>query len=195
VSKLRYPESSVTHPLLSDSGIRRLIRENTLTLNVDAPEMEYPNRINDTKEYMAPMSMAYQITAMEDLRPSAFQTYLRTQGFDKPAAVMLRCKPAKGAYGCYGHVARVMSDGEKALARGLSLRGDYVVQPEMRTPTITNATDGITYTFIDRVFLGMVNGHLEFLGGVRNLMPVESIEAREGRIHGNSSAVYAEIVC
>mgnify|MGYP001561558124 FL=1 len=195
VSKLKYPESSVAHPLLSDSRIRRLIRENALTLNVDAPEMKYPNRINDTKEYMPPMGMAFQIVAMEDLRSSAFKTYLRAQGFDTPAAAMLRCKPAKGAYGCYGHVVRVTIDGKKALARGLSLWGDYVVQPEMRTPVIVNTTDGVAYTFIDRNFFGLVDGHPKFLGGVRNLMPVESIEAREGRIHGNSSAVYAEIVC
>ena len=55
--------------------------------------------------------------------------------------------------------------------------------------------DGITYTFIDRIFFGKMDGCPEFLGGVRNLVPMDTEEVRRGRIHGNSSAVYAEIVC
>lgn len=195
VSKLRDPESSVVHPLLGDSRVRQIIRENALTLNVDAPKMEYARRINDTKEYMPSMGMAFQIANMEKLRSPEFEAFIHAQGFDKPKAVMLRCKPAKGAYGCYGHVARIIRDGSNALAKGLNQRGDYVVQPEMPTPVITNVTDGTTYTFIDRNFFGMLNGRPEFLGGVRNLMPLNNTEAQKGRIHGNSSAVYAEIVC
>jgi len=194
VSKLRNPNSSVMHPLLSDSEMRRIIKKNALTFNVDDPKMGPEKRINDTKEYMALMGMAFQIRTMADLRSSEFEAFLRAQGFDEPKATMLRCKPAKGAYGCYGHVARIMRDGNKALAQGLDQWGDYVVQPEMPTPVIINSTNRTAYTFIDRNFLGMVNGRPEFLGGVRNLMPIDTIEARKGRIHGNSSAVYAEIM-
>jgi len=194
VRKMQYPKSLVRHPLLGESEIRRLIKENVLTFNVDAPDMEYARRINDTKEYMPPIGMAFQIATMEDLRSPACEDFLRAQGFDKPKAALLRCKPAKGTYGCYGHVARIMRDGSNALARGLEQWGDYVVQPEMTTPIVINETDGGAYTFIDRNFFGMVNGHSEFLGGIRNLMPAASVEASKGRIHGNTSAVYAEIV-
>lgn len=195
VSKLKNPRSSIMHPLLIDSEMRRIIKQNTLTFNIDDPKMGYERRINDTKEYMTRMGMAFQIRAMTDLRSSEFESFLRAQGFDRPKTVMLRCKPAKGAYGAYGHIARIMYEGSKALARGLDEWGDYVVQPEMATPVITDTTDGTAYTFIDRNFFGMVNGRPKFLGGVRNLMPVDTPEARKRRIHGNASAVYAEIVC
>ena len=197
VIKLQYPSFLVTHPLLSDDVMRRLIKENALTFNVDNPDWPVGDsrRINDTKEYMSPMGMAFPIKDMAELYSPEFETFLRAQGCAKPKAAMLRCKPAKGTYGCYGHVARVMRDGSKALARGISQWGNYVVQPEMTTPVITNTDDGVVYTFIDRVFFGMVDGRPKFLGGVRNLMPTDTEEVRKGRIHGNSSAVYAEIVC
>ncbi|MFH0712664.1 MAG: hypothetical protein V2A55_02325 [Candidatus Jorgensenbacteria bacterium] len=197
VIKLQYPSFLVTHPLLSDSEMRRLIKENALTFSIDNPDWPVGDsrRINDTKEYMSPMGMAFPIKDMAELRSPEFEAFLREQGYTKPKAAMLRCKPAKGTYGCYGHAAGIMRDGSKALARGISQRGSYVVQPEITTPVVTNTDDGKVYTFIDRVFFGMVDGCPKFLGGVRNLMPTDTEEVRKGRIHGNSSAVYAEIVC
>jgi len=197
INKLQYPSSLVEHPLLSDGETRRVIKENAITFNIDNPGWSTGDfrRINDTKEYMPPMGMAFLIKEMADLLSPEFETFLRAQGYAKPKAAMLRCKPAKGTYGCYGHAAGIMRDGSKALARGLRQWGDYVVQPEMVMPVITNTDDGVIYTFIDRVFIGTVEGRVEFLGGVRNLMPADTEEARKGRIHGNSSAVYAEIVC
>lgn len=198
VEKLRKPDFVVKHPLLSNKDMRRVIKAHTLTLNIDAPEMEYTKRINDTKEYMAPMGMAFQVTAEDDFFSPEFETYLKEQGIDHETMteVMLRCKPAKCTYGCYGHLRGVLSDALflEQIERNLRLRGDYVVQPEMTTPLIQNAVDHQVYTFIDRNFFGIVNGCPKFLGGVRNLMPMNTMEAREGRIHGNSSAVYAEIV-
>lgn len=199
VDKLKNPDIVVDHPLLSNTTMRQAIKTNTLTLNVDAPEMEYARRINDTKEYMPKMGMAFPITSIENLYSSQFGEYLRTQGVNPDdvtsGRATIRCKPAKGTYGCYGHVSGVLNgDSRNKLKRNIRRRGHYLVQPEMATPTITNMTNGTKYTFIDRNFFGIVNGHPEFLGGVRNLVPVETDEAREGRIHGNSSAVYAEIV-
>lgn len=197
IRKLKNPKFHVEHPLLGKEGMRRIIKAHALTFNIDAPDMEYHRRINDTKEYMPPMGMAFQVSATEDLRSPQFEAFLRKRGFDEPQKALLRCKPAKGTYGCYGHVARITREGRGsgALAKGLTQWGDYVVQPELSTPVIINETDGIAYTFIDRNFFGMVNGCPEFLGGFRNLMAVDSFEARRGRIHGNSSAVYAEIAC
>ena len=194
VGKLKDPSFIVEHPLLDDKDMRRVIKANALTFNVDAPEMEYVKRINDTKSYMAPMGMAFEITSMDDLYSSEFNAYLGRHGLDSKTAI-LRCKPAKGTYGCYGHLRGILTErkfrGE--LKQNLSNRKCYVIQPEVETPVVTNKIGGITYTFIDRNFFGVIGEKLEFLGGFRNLIPVDTQEARMGRIHGNRSAVYAEI--
>jgi hypothetical protein len=200
VDKLKKPELTVDHPLLGDSEIRRVIKAHALTLNVDAPGMEFSKRINDTKEYMVSMGMAFPIENEESILSSEFNKYLLRQGIDSEAVAekkaALRFKPVKGTYGCYGHLSGILADGKlhREIMRSIRKRGAYLVQPEMAVPTITNRTDRTVFVYIDRNFFGMVNGHPQFLGGVRNLMPLDSIEAREGRIHGNQSAVYAEIV-
>ncbi len=200
VAKLKKPGLVIEHPLLGDADMRRIIKAHSLTLNIDAPGMEYERRINDTKDYMPLIGMAFPIGDIDELSSATFKTYITEQGIDLEAVakgeVALRCKPAKCAYGCFGHVSGVLTDGKfrRELRRGLRQRGDYVVQPEMETPVITNMTDQTKYTFIDRIFFGIIGGQPEFLGGVRNLMPTDNVEARRGRIHGNGSAVYAEII-
>jgi hypothetical protein len=201
LDRLKRPDLVVDQPLLGDPEIRRVIKSRALTFNVDAPEMGYERRINDTKGYMPHMGMAFPITSEDDLLSGAFEVYLWSQGIN-PEAVLsgkraIRCKPAKGTYGCYGHLSGVLTDGRlrRELRRNLRLRGDYVVQPEMPASVITDGTDGTAYTYIDRNFFSMVDGRPMFLGGIRNLMPIDTSEVRKGRIHGNASAVYAEIVC
>lgn len=203
VDKLKQPDLVVDQPLLGDMEMRRLVKAHALTLNVDAPEMGYASRINDTKEYLVSMGMAFLIASNKDLFSSEFRNYLLEQGIDRKAVargeVKVRCKPAKGAYGCYGHVTGVFARRQfrDVLEQNMHQRGCYVAQPEMAVPVITNTTDEAdreTFVYIDRNFFGMVNGRPQFLGGIRNLMPVWTSEARKGRIHGNTSAVYAEIV-
>lgn len=200
IDKLKRPELEVEHPLLGDSNLRRVIKANTLTMNVDAPGMDPVRRINDTKEYMLGMGMAFALNTETDLQSAKFAQYLKTQEVDlqdvASGSVHLRAKPMKGTYGCYGHVRGSLADRKfrQELRRQMHMRGNYVVQLEMGTPTLTNTTDGTTYTYVDRNFFGMIDGNPQFLGGFRTLMPLDSVEVREGRIHGNASVVYAEIV-
>ena len=223
VAKLRKPEIVVEHPLLSDPEMRRVIKANALTFNVDAPDMEPSKRINDTKGYMHPMAMAYEIADEAELLSAAVKEHLSagnglksfagasllSPGFAgclaargiapsrvESGEVYLRAKPGKGTYGCYGHVRGSIGDKRfrQDLRSSIRRRGRYVVQQEMETPSVTNATDGRTYTYIDRNFLAMLNGCPVFLGGHRALMPLDSVEAQKGRVHGNDSAVWAEIV-
>ncbi len=203
VYKLKKPDLVVNHTLLSDSNMRREIKANALTLNVDAPEMEYAKRINDTKDYMVEMAMAFPVTSIEDLYSDRFKTYLIAQGIDpKDVAsgkAAIRCKPAKGTYGCYGHISGslINRDFRRELKKNLNLRGNYIAQPEMTTSVVINTdsrdTENKEYAFIDRIFLGMIDGHPRFIGGIRNLISTKTVEARKHRIHGNHSAIWAEI--
>ena len=208
-SKLKRPDLVVSNPLLDNEEIRRLIKANALTLNLDAPDMAFERRINDTKGYMLPMGMAFPIMSEADLYTlegdchrytPKFEAYLRARGADPHAiaanSVALRCKPEKGAYGCYGHLRGCITDRKfrSDLRKNMGKRGDYVVQLEMEVPTITNGTDGTEFAYIDRNFIGTIDGQPMFLGGVRTLMPVDSEEVRRGRIHGNALSVFAEIV-
>ncbi|MFH0712730.1 MAG: hypothetical protein V2A55_02670 [Candidatus Jorgensenbacteria bacterium] len=222
VRKLKRPEIEVEHPLLGDSGVRRVIKAHTLTLNVDAPGMEHARRINDTKEYMPSMGMACPIASEEDFYSPEFarhvaegksyaefedgsrlsfgmRRYLVSCGVSvgevEAGRVFLRCKPMKGTYGCYGHVSGALSDRDfrSELRRNLKKRGSYVIQVELSLPVVWNETEGRGYNFIDRNFLSLTNGAPRFLGGLRSLMPLDSVEAEKGRNHGSKSTVCAEI--
>lgn len=224
VDKLKKPETVIEQPLLGDSELRRIIKANAITFNIDAPDMDPSCRINDTKDYMSSMGMAFDILEESDLFSPAFQRhlvagklyhdfadgsrlsssftrYLLDRGVAPVAVelgtVHLRAKPSKGAYGCYGHVTGPLSAAKEfraELRRNMRQRGRYVIQPELETPCIVNATDEAAYTFIDRNFLTFTNGRPVFLGGVRMLLPTESLEAKRKRIHGNNSTVFAEII-
>lgn len=200
ISKLKNPALKINHTLFSDSDVRQMVKANALTFNVDAPEMEYVKRINDTKDYMNQMAMAFPIASLDDLGSDEFRGYLTVQGIDPVDVISgkaaIRCKPAKCTYGCYGHVSGVLTDRKfrKELEKNLYLRGYYIVQPEMVTPIVVSSSEDIKYTFIDRNFFGIINGKPVFLGGFRNLMSLDSTEAKNGRIHGNKGAVWAEII-
>ena len=201
VSKLKKPDQFVHQPLLDDPEMRRLIKAHAVTLNVDNPSWSNGDirRINDTKGYQPLMRMAFPITSDADLRSDAFRSYLQECGATRMAIesdeVPLRCKPFQGAYGCYGHVSGTLTSSHfrGELKRNLRQRGRYVVQPEMSTPTLTNTTDRVTYTFIDRNFFGMIDGVPRFIGGFRCLLPLDSMEAKRGRIHGNAESAIAII--
>lgn len=221
VDKLRKPEFAVEQPLLGDPRIRRIIKAHALTFNVDAPDMEPSARINDTKEYMLTMDMAYPAETQDDILTPEFTTYLaqgktytdftgerlsekftaylESQGINaenvRNGDTPLRGKPMKGTYGCYGHVTGTLRDGKfrNLLRTNLRKRGSYVIQPEMEAPVIVNASDGRAYTYIDRNFFSTNGRDYQFIGGLRSLMPVDSPEAQKGRNHGNNSTVWAEI--
>ncbi len=197
VAKLRNPEVSVLHPLLGRSDVRRVIKANAITFNIDAPGMEFGRRINDTKEYLFPMGMGFPVYSVSDLDSKEFMEYCQSVGVDAQniKTTGFRAKPAKGTYGCYGHMVGVPGDGEflRELRGSIRQRGPYVFQKEVQTPIVTNSCDGQSFTYIDRVFLGMVGGQARFLGGLRNFMPLSTNEAKNARVHGNSLAVYCKI--
>lgn len=223
VEKLKDPHHFVKHTLLNDEGMRALIRRQSVTLSVDDPALPTGDdrRIADTKRYQAPMSMAFEFSDEEELYSSelalhlsqgkpydefsgkhlseAFTLYLQTAGVD-PAEVCagiraLRCKPAQGAYGCYGHVSGFVSEREfrSQLRRNIRKRGRYVVQPEIPTQVVLNQANGQRYSYIDRNFFVDVDGTPEFIGGFRAMIPSDSSEAKSNRIHGNRHSVWAEI--
>lgn len=182
VTKLKDPKIQIEHPLLADPEMRRIIKAHALTLNVDDPAWSPWDlrRINDTKAYMPTLGMASVILNEQQVRQD----------------VHLRAKPMHGHYGCYGHVTGTIMEAKfrQELRRNIQLRGPYLTQPEMKISTITNASDGASFAFIDRIFLASMGGKPELLGGFRDMMPLDSTEAKAGRIHGNGSAVWAEII-
>lgn len=222
VAKLKNPDLKVEHPLLQDPAIRRIIKAHTLTFNIDAPDMDSARRINDTKEYQPLMDMAFPVSAQADLfspefgehlypgKPYAdftgerlstgFADFLKRREVDpkevESGAAAIRCKPAKCAYGCYGHVTGILPNNRFRIELRRNLRrreGGYVIQPEMAMPRIANASNGVEYTYIDRNYFAFTDGHPRFMGGFRSLMPVDSSETRNGRNHGNRATVWAEI--
>ncbi|MGA1192168.1 MAG: hypothetical protein ACO3XO_07800, partial [Bdellovibrionota bacterium] len=221
ISRLKNPKESEPTSLLTDPSLRAIIKANAITLNVDAPAMEADRRINDTKAYLAPMRMAFEVRAMSDvfseqalaqqergkstqnlgiaaLAPR-FREYLEERGISPAEAiegeVKLRAKPLQGTYGCYGHTSGTLTDKEfrRKLRGGLRDRGEYVIQPELTTPVIHDTQSGTDFTYIDRNFFSFTGDTPTFLGGIRTLISTESQEAKKGRIHGNSSAIYAQI--
>ncbi len=202
VAKMKRPELVVDEQLLADESLRRIIKANALTFNIDNPNWAIGDsrRINDTKEYLGEMGMAFTVFYGEDLTSPEFNSYLRSQGVD-PMQVesgerILRAKPMKGTYGGYGHFRGTLGNARfrRELRDALLKRGSYVVQPELQNPTITNQDDGRSYMYIDRVFFSSDGQNYRFMGGERTLMPIDSIEAQNNRVHGNSSSVYAEII-
>lgn len=222
VDKLRNPKIEVEHPLLTNRETRRIIKANTITLNIDIPGSSFDTRINDTKEYLEKIGMAFNAKSVSDLFSSDFAVhlaqekpykdyldgdrlsnefvkYLESQELDtqmvERGETELRTKPMKASYGGYGHVVGPLSDKEfrQKLKRNIRDRGAYVIQPEMAVPVIEDNATGNTYKYIDRDFFSFIDGQPQFLGGVRVLMPTGSTESEARRIHGHVKAVYAEI--
>ncbi len=223
VDKLKHPDVQVDNPLLADPNLRRTIKENTITFNIDAPEMSAERRINDTKEYMLSMGMGFLVKAESDLYSpelakhlgqhkryvefkgenrlsDRFAAFLASQDIEvtdvEDGSVELRAKPLKGTYGCYGHVHGPLPDRDfrTELRTELRKRGEYLVQMEMKPATILNESDGHQYSYIDRNFLSFTNGKAEFICGFRSLMRSDATEAQKGRLHGSKDTVWAEIV-
>ena len=222
IQKLRRPEECIEHPLLGDDDLRRIIKANSVTLNIDNPEwaVSDPRRINDTKCYLPAIGTAFRIQSpvftprfeqhLRAKRPyvdysgarlsSEFIQGIISLGLD-PAAVelgrqMLRYKPARGCYGCYGHIRGVLTDHgiRRELRRELLRRGAYVAQPE-RDPLLVADRSDRRFVGVDKVFLAYLDSQPAFIGGFRTLLPADSVDDRKGRNHGAGPTIWAEIVC
>lgn len=222
VAKLRKPGVVVEHPLLEKSDVRRVIKENSLTFNIDDPFGDSQNVINDTKRYQALMGLGFALNSEFDLFTPEFGAHLFARGkyedYEAPrlsdsfraylsdrevffkdvesGEIGLRFKPIQSHYGCYGHILGKLNDAKvrSILRCEVKKRGSYVVQLEIPELHMENMVDGIQYTVIDRVFFMWPANRPQFMGGFRSCMPLNTEEARNGRNHGSKKTVWAEIV-
>lgn len=202
IEKLKRPEIKVEHPILLDPKLRKIIKEYSITPNIDNPEWPQTDirRINDTKWYLPVMSMGFAINTIDDLNSTDFLDYLSICGIKlqnvSTGEIMLRAKPIQGTFGCYGHVRGFVTEGKfrKKITRELKERGPYLVQIEQEAPLFCNINENKEYAYIDRVFCGKINGKTEWMGGHRECLPFDSHEVKSGRLHGNEQTVSIEIV-
>lgn len=202
IEKLRKPETVVAQPLLSVPKIRKIIKENSITLNIDNPDWGRfdSRRLNDTKRYLSDMQMGFSVFSYEDIQADSFDAYLRRQGSSIAQAMStgtkIRAKPLQGTFGCYGHIRGFLSDKDfrHDLKKNIRKRGPYVLQVEQTPPIVVNLFNNVEYAFIDRVFVGKIGDKTEWFGGHREFLPCSSHEVKSGRLHGNAQAVTAEIL-
>lgn len=137
--ELRKPGSRVGQPLLGDPTMRRIIRMNALTPNIDVPGVDSGKLVNDTKLYMGSMNMGFPVRNIADMMAPGLQNHLQRSGtvadfavkhgtpFSTALATFLRlqgvaedliadgsarlhAKPGLQAFGCYGHCGGHLSD-------------------------------------------------------------------------------------
>lgn len=137
--ELKRPNKKVAQPLLGDPEMRRLIRQFSLTPNIDLPGAPSSKSINDTKLYMGPMGMAFHVSNFAELVADGLERHLASSGtiedfaekygtpFSPNFAQFLRdhgveesyilsgvaplhAKPGGEAFGCFGHCGGVISD-------------------------------------------------------------------------------------
>lgn len=216
LAKLRDPRISISVPLLENPEMRRIIRSRTVTFNIDDPTWSVGDsrRINDTKAWMPLVHMGYMASQESDIIayvprgkehlpvPSeSLLQFLGTRGMsfdslDQARNLRLRAKPAQASYGCYGHISGSVSDKEfrSDLRKNLERRGPYIIQPELRTPIVTDSQTGQQYVYIDRNFIWTDGKKFHWMGGFRSYMPIDSPEAQKGRNHGSRFTVWGQIV-
>lgn len=185
--------------IITDAQKRHL--ENLGLLHRVIKDIFYPTIINDTKEALVLMGIAFPLTRCEDinLNNPLFREFLESRGENPDNPTMrLRIKPAWLHYGGYGHKRGRWNEQEfrRRLKKSLQTRGPYVVQPEIPPLIFKNESNKIEYAANDQMFFlyDPLVGEYKFAGGQRISLPVESEEARRGRIHGNRQTVWAEIV-
>lgn len=200
LTKLRDPSLIVNNPILADAKLRKIIKAYAITFNIDNPEwaLDSISRINDTKAYLPLMNMAYPIYSNEDLQSPHLKKFIQLHDKGRSmesTKMVVRAKPMKSSYGCYGHERGCVETSEfrRRVRKNIQMRGPYVIQLEKQTPRIINTTVGNEYTYIDRNFFYTDGKIFKFLGGFRLLMPTNSTEAVRGKIHNSGSTVWAEI--
>lgn len=202
VDVLRDPRFSPPPSLLDDADIRRIIKRNAITPNIDSPTMPLHARLNDTKINQPAMGLSFPAQSADVLHDPAFITFLLESGIHmtdiQTGAVGIRAKPMIGYFGAWGHLSSPLGKQRLAnqLAKNIAQRGPYVLQPELRNPTIMNTIDGVSFKYIHRMFLANRNIGGLHLGGVCNMIPTDSQEIKGDveRIHGNNQAVFRQIV-
>ena len=184
--------------LLTNHEYRRIIRANALTINIDNPQADSMGLtiVNDSKASLPDMGMGFRINTTADIRTKEFIKWNKRVGID--LATPVRAKPVYGAHGAHGAFTtriQTMAKPESKLEKAIEKWGAYLIQPEIKATEIHNTTNAITYGFVDRLFVySRPDGSTEFLGGLRNFIPTSSHEAKKNNYHGNSDAVWGEII-
>ncbi len=205
ISKLKDPTVGVENPLLVDPNLRRIIRENALTLNIDDPGWPIgdPKRLKDSKVALPLMAMGFRVDAVNDVVASVegekisvtktFNDFMNSRGLSQLSA--FRVKPLQGVFGGYGQKTMNLFDRSNIswLKEMLALRGPYLIQPEIESLVVNDSTNGATFAVMDRAFFSLVRGSAEFMGGIRILVPSDSEEAHMGRLHGTREMISAPI--
>lgn len=187
IAKLRDPHVALEHPLLGHDLLRKIIRRNAITLNIDNPEWSAtdPRRIKDSKAALPLMNMGLRVRSQDDVGELL-----------NGKKSLWRAKPRAGVFGAYGQkIIDPANDAHRQwLGEQLSQRGPYVLQPEMAPLMVIDQSSGQKFLAMDRNFFSMVTGVPEFLGGLRILIPVESMEAKNGRLHGSRDMITVPIM-
>lgn len=217
--QLKNPNQARTSSLLDNPEYVKIIRQNSITPNVDYPNSK--RKTNDTKEYMTAMNMGYKVESIEDIfnpiflnilsKPKLkesmtsdvfnpkFVEFCKLAGVDikniLDGTIKLRAKPNIESYGCYGHIREQFGQRfVNQLVKELKSRGSYMIQPEMEIMQLTNIYDGESYKCIDRNFLmADSNGEIKFVCGYRSHLNINTTEAKKNNIHGNDSTIYSNI--
>lgn len=218
-SELKQPNQPRSHSLLNNPNYVKLIRENSITPNIDYPDAKF--KTNDTKEYMEPMGLGYKMTGIKDIINTDFVRILNnpklknslTKDSFNPKFISfcdqrniniqdiisgnlkLRAKLNNESYGCYGHLR--LPFGQKFInqvTKEIQQRGSYIIQPELENMIVTNTLNNKAYKTIDRNFLMTDSeGVMQFVCGYRSYLDINSTEAKKNNIHGNNQTIYSNI--
>jgi len=100
------------------------------------------------------------------------------------------------SYGCYGHERGAIGDSFFINSLDKSIRqrgGAFTIQPEEIVTTVQDQDTGRVYTVTDRVFFSTDGEKYELMEGFRSMMPVDTVEAKNGRNHGSDHTRWARI--
>lgn len=211
VSQLRDPGqgNGVYDSVLQFPQVRKFVQEYSVTPYLDPPDRPVVERLVDTKKYMSPMGMAFDINAVSDLDSLALFDYLRRQGVHPGQIVFgevkVRVKPRELSYGVYGHIESMSlgsAELRHELEKGIKERGPYVLQLELTVPTVVNSETGEEYKYIHRNFMYATfmndkdaQGSYGWLGGFNSLARVDSaLVIKEKSIHGSDDTHWAPVI-
>ena len=187
--------------VLSDDGIRSVLKINSLTFNIDKPGCAWGDSINDTKAYLPSLGIGFTCHKISDvIRDGDITEELMSFLSSYPKKIrdtrLIRCKPMYSTYGCYGHLRLdlSLSKHRRKLKEEIRRRGPYIIQPELKQKLVLNRKDNKIYTYIDRIFFSWIDSNPCFAGGFRSFIPVDTEEAKNGRNHGNGNTVWMPIV-
>lgn len=187
IKKLKNPNAQIEQPLLGDPEIRKLIRQHAINICIDNPNWgpQDPRKIKDSKAALTLVNMAMRVRSRSDL-----------DRIEPMPDQLMRAKPRADVFGAYGQMTINLNNPkhQEKLLKAIGKRGPYVLQEEMAPLAVIDQHTMKPYLAMDRNFFSMVNGAPEFMGGIRILVPADSTEAKNGRLHGGNNITMQPIL-